>query len=69
MQEPTKITAEPAHPIASVVIGLLAFVLVCLLAVAIGTTPPSEHRPLVGVSAVSHAAQTVPIPIPALEHR
>lgn len=68
MQEPTKITADPAHPLASVVIGLMSFVLLCLLAVMVGTTPPAG-QPLGSAPAILHAAQTVAIPIPPLEHR
>jgi hypothetical protein len=68
MQEPTKITADPAHPLASVVIGLMSFVLLCLLAVMVGTTPAGQ-QPLGGAPAILHAAQTVAIPIPPLEHR
>lgn len=68
MREATTITAEPAHPLASVVIGLLSFVLVCLLAVMIGTTPPAGRTPALSVPAVSVAAQTVPVPIPQIRH-
>ncbi len=68
MREATMITAEPAHPLASVVIGLLSFVLVCLLAVMIGTTPPAGRAPAPSVPAVSVAAQTIPIPIPPIRH-
>lgn len=69
MQEPTKITADPAHPLASVVIGLMSFVLLCLLAVMVDTTPPAGQQPLGSAPAILHAAQTVAIPIPPLEHR
>jgi hypothetical protein len=69
MTEPTMITAEPAHPIASVVIGLMSFVLLCLLAVMVGTTPPADHTsPPAAVVFVTQAAQTIPIPIPPIRH-
>lgn len=67
MREAIMITAEPAHPLASIVIGLLSFVLLCLLAVMIGTTPPAGHLPAVpAVDTI--AAQTVPVPVPHISY-